>query len=444
MDSRRARPVVIGAVTVLVVLGLAAPAIASPAPVSGCPPCSEGFTRGAANHGLETGVQHSEATVHVQRNGSTTWSVRVVPTNDAVLTRLAENRSLARAVAAESFGIRYGGGIDHELISAEVVDGAVVIRYRTLGVVREGPFGTQLLTYFRDSPGAYIYTDLGADELTVVAPHGMTVARGFGNVSRDRMTATKLPGVRDGPFVVFTPEGSATSGVLGILAVVDALWGVVARNLVYFVALPGGVLIGGFAGIRRFLDANTNLNPTRLGSIVAAGGAILFVGTVVSEGDARPVLIGNPFLGGFGGPVLFALGVGVAASGVRRHLTGPRLLGAGIAVGIVAMLVTDSLIGTSAFLQSIPLATALLPTAVALGWLDADVSEGDRSLANRLFVGLSVVIVGVLVVAAPLRALGGSLFLLAPILLTFGAVGVVVVVTPLYLLGVAGATAERT
>lgn len=444
MNPGRALTVVLGALTVFIVLGLAAPAVASPSPVSGCPPCSDGFIRSAANHGLDTEVQHSEATVRVHRNGSATWSVRVVPTNVSVLTRLAANHSLARSVAADSFGTRYGGGIDHELHSVAVVDGAVEIRYRTLDVVRAGPFGAQVLTYFRDSPGAYVYTELGADELTVVAPQEMTVARGFGNVSGDRMTATELPGVRDGPFVVFTPEGSATPGLLGTLAVVDALLGVVARNLVLFVALPGGVLVGGFAGIRRFFDATTNVNPTRLGSIIATGGAILLVGTVVSQGDARPVLLGNPFLGSVGGAVLLALGAGVAASGVRRHLSGPRLAGAGIAVGIVAVLVTDRLTGTSAFLQSIPLAIGVLPIVVALGWLDADVTDGDRSFGNRLFVGLSVVIVGMLVVAAPLWALSGGLFLLGSILLTLAAVGVVVVSVPLYLLGVAGATAEPT
>ena len=191
---------------VLVLLGLVGPVTASPAPVSACPPCGSGFHRSASNHGLYTEVRHSEATVVTHTNGSATWTVRVVPTNESALNSLAENESLARAVAADSFGIRYGSGIEHDLLSADVDDGAFVVRYRTHDVVHQGPLGTQVLTYFRDSPGAYVYTGLGADELTVVAPDGMTVVRGFGEVTDSRMTATELPDVRDGPFVVLLQQ----------------------------------------------------------------------------------------------------------------------------------------------------------------------------------------------------------------------------------------------
>lgn len=119
------------------------------------------------------------------------------------------------------------------------------------------------------------------------------------------------------------------------------------------------------------------------------------------------MLLGNPFLASFGGPLILALGASVATPVLRRHLSGPRLVGAGIAVGIATLLVTDSLIGTSIFQRSLSLTAALLPIAVALGWLDAGVIDGDRTLANRVFFGLSVAIVGLLVVSAPLRALGG-------------------------------------
>lgn len=443
MGSRRSLPVGLGGVALLLILGMAAPVIASPAPVTGCPPCSTGFTRGAATHGLDTEVQHGEATVQVHENGSATWTVQVVPTNETVLTHLATNRSLARAVATDSFGTRYGPGITHELISTEVTDGAFVMRYRTLDIVQKGPLGTRVLTYFRDSPGAYVYTDLGADELTVVAPREMTIARGFGDVAGDRMTATELPDVQDGPFVVFTPVGHPAPGLLGTLAVVAALWGVIARNLVYFVVLPGGVLIGGFAGIRRFLDATTNWDPTHLGSFVAASGTVLLIGTILWESEVLPGMTGNLLVGGGGGAVLLALGVSVAVSGVRRHLAGWRIVGAGIALGIGAAIITGRLIGTSGFHRSLSLAAALLPVAVGLGWVDAQATAGDSPRSNRHFIGLAVGIVGVLVMSAPLRALGGTLFFLGSILLTVAAVGIVIVAIPLYLLGAAGANAER-
>ncbi|SHG68701.1 hypothetical protein [Halobaculum gomorrense] len=146
--SSSLRSAVALALAILLVAGGAAlPALASPAPVSACPPCDEGFVHAAAEHGLDTGVAESEATVRVHRNDSATWRVRVVPTNESALDRLAENASLARAVAGDSFGVRYGDGIDHRLLAADVRDGAFVIRYHTLGVVEDGPLGTSLLTY---------------------------------------------------------------------------------------------------------------------------------------------------------------------------------------------------------------------------------------------------------------------------------------------------------
>lgn len=437
MSHRCRHPVLLGAITAVVVLGMAAPALASPAPVSACPPCGDGFSRSAATHGLDTGVERGTATVQVHSNGSATWSVRVIPTNGTVLERLAANRSLAREVAADSFGTRYGGGIDHELLGVSVEDGAFVMRYRTLDVVESGPVETRVLTYFRDAPGAYVYTDLGADELTVVAPEGMTVARGFGEVAGDRLTATALPDVRDGPFVVFAPDGSAGPGLLGSLAIAASLWGVVLRNLLYFVVVPGGVLVGGLAGARRFIGPKRGVDPTRLGGLIAVVGGLLVVGTLVSEGDAWPVVTGNLLLGGVGGVVLVGLGAGLARPEVRRHLTGSRLVGAGITLGSLAMVFTAELVGSGGVQRTLALAAGLLPAAVGLGWADATEPGSDR-----LFYGLAVVIVAVLVGTAPLLALGGTLFLLVPILLTAATIAVVVVAVPLYLLGTAGATVD--
>lgn len=435
-------PMGLAALTVLAVLGLAGLAVASPAPVSACLPCDDGFVSSAANHGLDTEVSRGEALVQAHENGSATWTVTVVPTNETVLAPLAGNRTLARAVAADSFGTRYGAGIQHELIGATVVDDAFVIRYRTPGVVRETALGTRTLTYFRDSPGAYVYTGLGADELTVVAPTGMTVARGFGDVDGRRMAATGWPDVRDGPFVVFAADDAPTPGLLGVLAVAGELSGVIARNIAFFVALPGGLLVGGLAVIRRIVDATRAWDSTRLGGLVTLGGVLVLLAAVVSEGAALPAVTGNLLVGMFAGGVLLVLGVAVTLPVARRHVTGLRLVGIGIAAAVVAVTVSDGFVGSGGVHRSLSLALALLPVAVALGWLDALDTPLDRTYAYWLFLGTAVAVFGVLTMSAPLTALGGSLFLLVPILLTVASVGVVVAAVPLYLLGAAGAHAE--
>jgi hypothetical protein len=389
---------------------------------------------------MDTEIRHSEATVFVHENGSATWTARIVPTNQSLLNRLADNESLARSVATDSFGVRYGSGIEHELLSTNVTDDAFVIRYRTLDVVRSGPFGTRRLTYFRDSPGAYVYTDLGADELTVVAPPGTTIARGFGEVEDRRMTATELPEVRDGPFVVFTPETSATPGLLATLAVGSALGGVIARNLLLIVAVPGAVLVGGLAAIRRLVDPTVPRNPTRLGGGIVIAGGFLLVGTVVSEADTLPAATGNLLVGGGVAAVLIVFGAAIATPAVRRHLSAGRVLGIGILLAAVGVGIVSSTLGASSFQRSLAFGVAVFPAAIALGWLDA--YGGDGSLERRLFAAIAVTVFGGLAVFAPITALGGTLFLLVPILLTVAATVAVGVAVPLYLLGAAGATAE--
>lgn len=436
--------VVLVALAVLIVATTVVPVTASPAPVSACPPCAEGFVYASESNGLETEVRHSEATVRVHENGSAAWTARVVPTNESVLDRLAEDRSLARSVASESFGTRYGAGIEHELVSADVANGEFVIRYRTLDVGSDSVFGTHTFTYFRDSPGAYIYTDLGADELTIVGPPGTTVARGFGKVDGRRMTATELPDARDGPFVVFAPEDSAAPGLLGALAVLDALGGVVVRNVLLFVAVPSGILVGGLGGIRRLVDPNVSRNPARIGITVAIGGALLLAGTLAAEGDALPAVTGNLLVGGFVGAILLGLGAAVAVPGARRYLSAGRLVGSGIGAAAVVVAVSDGALGMNTFHTALGLGVVVLPAAVALGRADVRGAHGDGALAQRLYVGLSVAVVAVLATVAPLTALGGTLFFLFPLLLTVAAVGVVVAAIPLYLLGVASVTAEST
>lgn len=439
MGPRRLLTLVL-VVTVFLATGVIASVVASPSPVSACPPCDRGFVSAAQSHGFETEVGHGEATVEVSETGSATWTARVDPTNETLVDRLAGNATLARSIATDSFGTRYGGGIDHDLIGVTVEGETVVIRYRTNGVVRDGPLGTRVLTYFRDSPGAWIYTDLGADELTVVAPEGMTIAQGFGDVEGARMTATALPDDRNGPFVVFAPDDAAAPGLLGWLAVIDALGGVLVRNGLLFVGLPGGVLLGGLAMVRLIVDPTEPRDPRRLGGLVAGVGAVVLIGSLVAEADALPQLTGNLLLGGFAGAILLVLGVGVAAAEIRRLLTPPRLVLVGLAVAGIALAVgSRGPLGLGGIHTTLAVYAAVLPIAVALGWADAEANP----VTDRFFVGLAVVVLGALVASAPLTELGGSLFLLLPIMMTLGAVAVVVAAVPLYFLGAAGATAGR-
>jgi hypothetical protein len=268
----------------------------------------------------------------------------------------------------------------------------------------------------------------------------MTISHGFGEVEDRRMTATELPEMRDGPFVVFTPEGSTTPGLLATLAVGSSLGGVIARNLLLFVAVPGAALAGGLAAIRRLVDPTVPRNPTRLGGGIAVTGGLLLVGAVVSEADTLPSVTGTLLVGVGVGAVLLAFGAAIATPAVRQHLSAGRVFTIGILLAAVGVGIGSSTLGANSFQRSLAFGVGVLPAAIALGWVDA--CGGAGILERRLFTAVAVVVFGGLAVSAPITALGGTLFFLFAILLTVAAIVAVGIAVPLYLLGAAGATAE--
>lgn len=84
-------------------------------------------------------------------------------------------------------------------------------------------------------------------------------------------------------------------------------------------------------------------------------------------------------------------------------------------------------------------APVLLFSTVALGYA---AETGDRRRTRWAFALVAGGAVASLAATAPITELGGSLFLLVPVLLTRLASGCVVIVTPLYRLGGALAAAE--
>lgn len=437
------RRVLLALLLFAVPLGAAGVAFASPSPVTACPPCEHSFEAAAANHGVETEIEHSEAVVRVHRNGSATWTVRNRLANATAAERLQGNATLARAVAADSFGVRYGDGIDHELLDTQADGETFEMRYRTADVAKAGVGGATVLTYFRDVPGAYIYTELGADRLTIVAPRGTTVAHGFGERSDEgrRTTATSLPGDRDGPFVVFAPADHPAPGALGMLAVAGELWGVVVRNLALFVGVPGAVFAGGILAVHRFVGP-----PREAGSLRRTAGLVIAVGFLIVVAVLwieRPWEYHTSTQGWFTLAFGAALvcGGALATSRLRDAVTYGRLLeGAVLSGGAVAVgtevLSTD---GGGFGLRLALAAPVLLFSTVALGYA---AETGDRRRTRWAFALVAGGAVASLAATAPVTELGGALFLLVPVLLTILAAGCVVIVTPLYRLGGALAAAE--
>jgi len=436
MRPRRLAALLLGAALLApAVVGLAT---ASPMPTSVCTPCDRGFEAAAQGHDLDVQIQRSTATVQVHANGSATWTVRNQLSGDDVAD-LRQNDARLEQVASES--IRYRGMAVHDqrLLDVEfAADDMAVLRYRapnfadqTLGVLRSD--------YFRDHPGAYLVSDLGADRLTVVAPEGMVVAAGIPGSSVDgrEMTLRSFDASGDGPFVVFAPEDATLGGVRAQLAVGLALAPIVGKNLLWMVALPVGVLTAAYAGTSKGIEAVVPVeSPTRARWAGGVVGALGVLATVLSFG--APTAIGGIHTS----TILRAGGVGTMVVGgvAAWHPTrlGPReqglLVVAGLAVGTVAALASSTLgamtaSGTAAYTVALPLLSLL---GLPLGHVTA---RGDRRgwlLGLAGIAGLFALLIGL---TQPLTDMGGSLYYLGPILLTLLALATAVLAVPLLTLG---------
>jgi hypothetical protein len=233
---------------VLVVLLVLAPTVApfaaaSPRPVPVCGPCSDRLLSGAAaSNDLALSVESSTATVRLGAQRHEDWTVRA-DLSGADVDTLRDDPALATDVVEAAIAR------DTVAVSARVEGDTLVATYRTADFATRS-FGAYRLDGLRDDAGSVVYTDLGADRLTVVGPEGTTAALtpSQATVDGDRVTFTSAPS----GWTVFAPAG-LTAPLVATLAVVDAVGVTLAANAVGFLVVPGLVLLGGLSGLRRLL-----------------------------------------------------------------------------------------------------------------------------------------------------------------------------------------------
>lgn len=402
----------------------AAPATASPRPVAVCAPCERSFVSAAHTTDVEVRIERSTATMRVHRNGSATWTVE----NRLNDTAAFENASLRRSVAEEAVLIH-----DARLLSTSVSGDTVRMRYRTFDAATEAPAGVLRVTYFRDDPGTMVRSGLGADRLTLVAPERMTVGRALpgADVSIREMTVTSFEGGRDGPFVTLVPDGDPLAPLWSLVAVALPLAPIVGRNLVFLVALPTLVFVGGLGVVARVVSAASldpaAANPDRraLGVVVLA---LLALATdAFALGGVEP-----PLFAGAAGAL--ALGGALAVPAVRTRLSVARLAGLVCLAFVVAVAVGVVLRSTTTLHVGDGVARRLLPTlpvyaATLVGYAAA---HGDPRRALAAAAGALALVLGL---SFPILSQGGTFYFLGVIVAVIGAVAGVVVGTPFFLLG---------
>jgi len=410
---------------------LAAPATASPRPVPVCGPCDRPFVSAAHAHGVDVRIEHSTATMRVDREGAATWTVEN-RLNDSAAATLARNDSLRRSIADDAVAIH-----DGRLLSTSVDGDTLRMRYRTPDAATEAPGGVLRVDYFRDDPGALVYTDLGADRLTLVAPEGMRVGHGLpgADVSGREMTVTSFDSSGDGPFVTLVLDDAALGPLWSLLAVALPLGPVVGRNLLLLVAMPTLVFAGGLRAVAWAVSAasldSDAADPDRRAIVVVALGVLAL---------AHPLAPGLFALGGTEPPLVagavgvVALGGALAVPAVRARLTLARLaglVGLAFAVTLAVGFALRAVPGVHVNDHVVRRMLLALPVyaATVVGYA---VAHGDLRRALAVAAGSFAL---VLATTFPILSQGGTLYFLGVVLALIGAVAGVVVGIPLFLLG---------
>jgi len=432
MAPRRLHRLTLLCLVCVTLLGTALPAGAAPPPRPLCDACGDSFASTAQSHGVSVTVTHSNATVAVHENGSATWVVHNRLSDSDGAARLRANESLRTAIADRAMW-------DTELVSANVSDGVMTLRYRETDFAERSIGGAVRTGEFTENYGYRNLDGLGADRLVVVAPEGTRVGWAIdgATVSDDgrRMTLTAL---NEGSVVTFVPRDTAFGPLLSLLAVGSLLGPVIAVKALAYITLPAAVFTlstGAAAGGVAWLGWDFRRIRDSAGTVLAGFGTLA---TALSLFGAVGLLrlsgIAAPLFGG--GIALLLCGVGLSRRRVReragyRTLVGGAVVGTGIALGATMagapLFAPDgfSLQVLSALLGLGPI-FVLLPVGYAVG-------RGNRRLAMKTAViGFALSVVPVLPVLPTPVGLG---VLFVPVA-TVCAVAVTIAGLPIFLVGV--------
>lgn len=448
-SSRCVLTVAFGAMLFFTTVGSVASA--SPASVSVCEPCSDRFVHSAEHRGFDVAIERSTATVRVHENGTARWTVHNRLVGDDGIERLQANRSALEAIARNSFSSRAMDDLGHQFEGVRIDgDGVVTMRYRTEGIASWSN-GVLLVDYFRDEPGVYVFSGLGADELTVVGPSGTTVTSGLpGGEAAGRqitVTAERYDPRGDGPFVAFGEASDALAGAKTTVAIAAHSAPVFLTNFVALVVIPVGALaalsVGLVRSTRRFDRRWTPRDRTFAAGLVAALGIV---------GILHPFLAGVlPFVTGFVPPLL-AVGVGFVAVSTFVALLPERfslpvsfvVVGGALGAGVLAVRFAPAVL------------PGVDPPRLILRWISPAVpvllalpagyaARSDSTRLTPVVLALPVVAVAAGIVAFyPLLSHPGSLFFVLPIFFTLGALGIGIAGLPLFALGAIVADGART
>lgn len=429
----------------LVVAGLSTGVTASPQPTPVCGVCGGGMVLAADETDTLRGltVTQSVVTVRVHPDGSATWEVTTRISNDSAIASLNDRPEAVDRLVRDA--LRYST-IERPFqnISASIDGAAIQVRFDDPDAARRMPGDVLVVEYFH-TRGYDAWPVLTADRFTVVGPEGTAVTNTPPGARVDGRTATwdgnasvplyDAPRVEEDAYIAFTEDGPAAGlwtrldiAIATAPIVLSVLGGI---HLPALVVLAIGLVAVTAAG-RRVLRSPFLSNHRA----VAAGVSVLgVVGlATIALGAVSPVFNDNRWA--------LELGAVFAAVGGLAYWRGPEtrlrdLLAAGVAVQVAVVLALwatlpgEYVTQAEAFDQGLRDAVRLSPL-LAMVVLGATISDGGR---QRTLLGLATVLgtffIAELSVVWPTQRPFG----LVIVLFAAGAVGVVLLGSPLLVLG---------
>jgi hypothetical protein len=427
VESRRPALVAAAILVVLPAVATVGPATAAPPPQELCGICGPEFEYEAAERGVPLTVEHSTATIDVDRSGTGHWHARV-RIDEGSADRLAANATLRERVVTETYAHGRTVVDGPRNLQTRVENDTLVVDFDVSNVAHRSVGGVVLVDLL-DPRTRRSTVQIGADELRIGGPNGTAVTRVPTGATVEDESVVWRP---DDPGIGLSGDTglafAATDGPLAQSATTVAFVGygfsLAGFGVVPLGVLPALVLGGAVLGLRRW-DHTLPRPDTGTVAIVIVGGSAV-VAAVGAVSTVWPVVLERSLaqtLAAFAG--LYAL---VAAGALALDCPSPRVaLGWALAASAVVAAVA-SVVSVDA-LQS-----ALLSFPVAL-WYPLGRARGRDHVVVRLVTsGLVLTPFGAAVFVGALNS--PLLTLLASLLTTVPwAAGTVLFGVPLYLLG---------
>lgn len=439
------RPAITLALLLVLAGTLSVGATASPQPRPVCGVCGGGLVLAADETDTLRGltVERSVATIQVHDDGSATWRVTTRIGNASAISHLNDDPDAVDRLVRDALGY---GTVErpHRNISASIDGATIRVRFTDPDAARRMP-GDVLIVEYLHARGYDTWPVIAADRLTIVGPAGTTVTNDPPGARVEGRTATwegnasvplyEAPRVERDAYVAFAAADGA-AGLRTTLAIALATAPIVVGVLGSIHLPPLLLLALGLLAViaigRRVLRSSAVDTHREVAIGVAGLGGLAVV--TLALGAVLPLFEGNRWVLELGGLYLALGGIAYwrgARTRVRELVAAGLLVQVAVVLALAVTLPSEYTTQSEALRRGVHEAVRLLPL-LAMPVLGAAAVGGDRRrTAGGLLVVLGAFVVAELSVVWPTQRPFG----LVVVLFAAGAAGVVLLGSPLFLLG---------